>query len=154
MAQNIVTTKIVTVLKSLWNNLNWWKITNYSLMLMKKWFFFMYSSISFFLPVIRFFCLVAVYLIGGVLFQIFVRKNSGKNAIPNATFWLDFPALVKVCWFIIVNNVLIHSTYIPLYIIAPFQSFRSVNHVSGSGCSHCYPFTIKACIKQSPFDHF
>lgn len=45
--------------------------------------------------IIIFFSLVAVYLIGGVLFQIFVRKNSGKNAIPNASFWLDFPALVK-----------------------------------------------------------
>lgn len=67
--------------------------------------FFIYTLISFFfLPVIRFFSLVAVYLIGGVLFQIFVRKNSGKNAIPNASFWLDFPALVKVCWFIILNN--------------------------------------------------
>lgn len=75
-------------------------------MLIKKMIFLMDTLISFFfLPVIRFFSLVAVYLIGGVLFQIFVRKNSGKNAIPNASFWLDFPALVKVCWFIIVNNV-------------------------------------------------
>lgn len=118
----------------------------------KMIFFHVFIKLFFFLPVIRFFCLVAVYLIGGVLFQIFVRKNSGKNAIPNATFWLDFPALVKVCWFINLNNVLIHSTYIPLYIIAPFQSFRSVNHVSGSGSLSfififiCYPFTIKACI--------
>lgn len=109
MAQNLVT--IVTVLKSLWNSLNWWKITNYSLMLIKKWFFLMYTLFSFFSPVIRFFSLVAVYLIGGVLFQIFVRKNSGKNAIPNASFWLDFPALVKVCWFIIVNNVYIVQIY-------------------------------------------
>lgn len=57
---------------------------------------YLYINFIFFLPVIRFFSLVAVYLIGGVLFQIFVRKNSGKNAIPNASFWLDFPALVKV----------------------------------------------------------
>lgn len=71
----------------------------------KNDFFNGYINFIFFLPVIRFFSLVAVYLIGGVLFQIFVRKNSGKNAIPNASFWLDFPALVKVCWFIIVNNV-------------------------------------------------
>lgn len=78
--------------------------------------FFIYKIMSFFLPVIRFFSLVAVYLIGGVIFQIFVRKNSGKNAIPNSSFWLDFPALVKVCWFIILNNrtFLTRSKTLPL----------------------------------------
>ncbi|KAK3108694.1 hypothetical protein FSP39_013514 [Pinctada imbricata] len=39
---------------------------------------------------------VFVYLIGGVIFQIFVRKNSGKKVIPNYEFWSGFPGLVKV----------------------------------------------------------
>lgn len=37
----------------------------------------------------------AVYLIGGVVFNLAVRKESGTNLIPNKSFWLDFPSLVK-----------------------------------------------------------
>nr|XP_022309750.1 uncharacterized protein LOC111115345 [Crassostrea virginica] len=54
--------------------------------------------------IIIFFSLLAVYLIGGVIFQIFVRKNSGKNAIPNASFWFDFPGLVKDGVFFVIRR--------------------------------------------------
>ncbi|XP_061180229.1 uncharacterized protein LOC133188757 [Saccostrea echinata] len=45
--------------------------------------------------IIIFFSLLFVYLIGGVLFQIFIKKNSGKHAIPNSSFWFGLPGLIK-----------------------------------------------------------
>ncbi|XP_062582051.1 uncharacterized protein LOC134243837 isoform X3 [Saccostrea cucullata] len=45
--------------------------------------------------IIIFFGLLFVYLIGGVLFQIFIRKNSGKNALLNSSFWFGLPGLIK-----------------------------------------------------------
>ncbi|KAK3591979.1 hypothetical protein CHS0354_031486 [Potamilus streckersoni] len=44
---------------------------------------------------IVFFCLLAVYLAGGITIQIFVRKQSGRNIIPNFPFWSNIPGLAK-----------------------------------------------------------
>ncbi|XP_061180312.1 uncharacterized protein LOC133188845 [Saccostrea echinata] len=54
--------------------------------------------------IIIFFSLLVVYLIGGVLFQIFVKKNSGKNAIPNSNFWFGLPGLIKDGVFLIIRR--------------------------------------------------
>lgn len=45
--------------------------------------------------VIIFLVVVFVYLVGGVLFSIFVQKKSGKQAIPNVGVWTAIPGLVK-----------------------------------------------------------
>jgi hypothetical protein len=44
----------------------------------------------------RLLCLIPVYLTLGIAIQIFVRKASGKERIPNYSFWVSFPGLVKV----------------------------------------------------------
>ena len=49
-------------------------------------FFFLYSFI----------CIVTVYLVGGVLFKKMYRKESGRDVVPNVTFWTELPGLVKV----------------------------------------------------------
>ncbi|OWF50466.1 uncharacterized protein LOC110450385 [Mizuhopecten yessoensis] len=36
-----------------------------------------------------------VYIVGGVLFQSFVRKETGKLRIPNLNFWTAMPALIR-----------------------------------------------------------
>ncbi|KAJ8025222.1 Cation-dependent mannose-6-phosphate receptor [Holothuria leucospilota] len=41
-------------------------------------------------------CLLVVYLLVGAIFMKFARGASGKEVIPNYSFWSDFPALVKV----------------------------------------------------------
>ena len=46
----------------------------------------------------RLLCLITVYLTLGIAIQIFVRKASGKERIPNYSFWVSFPGLVKVGW--------------------------------------------------------
>ncbi|XP_059174332.1 uncharacterized protein LOC131954568 [Physella acuta] len=45
--------------------------------------------------VIVFFAVLIFYVIGGVLFQKFARHASGKEILPNYTFWSGFPSLVK-----------------------------------------------------------
>ncbi|BFY97563.1 hypothetical protein BsWGS_00603 [Bradybaena similaris] len=45
--------------------------------------------------VIIFFVLLIVYILGGLLFQIFVRKAQGAEMLPNYIFWKEFPFLVK-----------------------------------------------------------
>nr|KAI8756284.1 cation-dependent mannose-6-phosphate receptor isoform X1 [Biomphalaria glabrata] len=45
--------------------------------------------------VIIFFSALVLYLLVGVSFQKFARKASGKEVIPNYTFWSGFPGLVK-----------------------------------------------------------
>ncbi|XP_048755148.1 uncharacterized protein LOC125666064 isoform X1 [Ostrea edulis] len=45
--------------------------------------------------IIIFVAMIPVYLIGGVLFQVFVRKNSGMKVIPNYNFWVGLPGLIK-----------------------------------------------------------
>ena len=37
-----------------------------------------------------------VYLVAGVLFNKYSKGASGKELIPNVSFWIDFPLLVKV----------------------------------------------------------
>ncbi|XP_077979002.1 cation-dependent mannose-6-phosphate receptor-like [Glandiceps talaboti] len=39
--------------------------------------------------------LVIVYLVGGVLFMKFVKKETGSDLIPNKGFWTELPMLVK-----------------------------------------------------------
>jgi len=39
-------------------------------------------------------CLGFVYLIGGIIFNAAIRKQSGKEMIPNITFWSDMPGLI------------------------------------------------------------
>ncbi|KAK3716940.1 hypothetical protein QZH41_004113 [Actinostola sp. cb2023] len=46
----------------------------------------------------RFFTLVLLYLIVGIIFNVKVKhKESIPEVFPNHTFWADFPFLVKVC---------------------------------------------------------
>ena len=51
----------------------------------------------------RFFVLVLIYIVGGILFLHFARGANGKEMIPNFEFWKDFPFLVKVSF--IVNHL-------------------------------------------------
>ncbi|KAL3831858.1 hypothetical protein ACJMK2_023555 [Sinanodonta woodiana] len=44
---------------------------------------------------IVFFVLVFVYIVGGILFQTFVRKATGKERFPNYDMWRHFPIYVK-----------------------------------------------------------
>ncbi|XP_025095147.1 uncharacterized protein LOC112564505 isoform X2 [Pomacea canaliculata] len=39
--------------------------------------------------------MLLVYIVGGVVFQVGVRKASGKEIIPNYTWWSSLPALIK-----------------------------------------------------------
>lgn len=44
---------------------------------------------------IIFFSLVAVYLIAGLLFNRLYRRETGREMIPNVTFWTALPGLVR-----------------------------------------------------------
>lgn len=46
--------------------------------------------------IFRLLVLVVVYLIGGILFMKFYKKNEGSEVIPNRDFWADLPSKVKV----------------------------------------------------------
>lgn len=37
-----------------------------------------------------------MYIVGGIIFQKFVRKASGKEIIPNVGFWTSLPGYLKV----------------------------------------------------------
>ncbi|XP_025096341.1 uncharacterized protein LOC112565220 [Pomacea canaliculata] len=39
--------------------------------------------------------LLVVYIVGGIVFQVGVRKSSGKEIIPNYSWWSSLPALIK-----------------------------------------------------------
>ena len=41
---------------------------------------------------------IVVYLIGGILFLKYYKKEEGSDVIPNREFWSDFPSKVKVSW--------------------------------------------------------
>ncbi|CAG5124760.1 unnamed protein product [Candidula unifasciata] len=45
--------------------------------------------------VIIFFVVIAVYFVGGLLFQKFVRNAQGTDIIPNVSFWAAIPSLAK-----------------------------------------------------------
>ncbi|XP_013380064.1 uncharacterized protein LOC106151379 [Lingula anatina] len=45
--------------------------------------------------IIVFFCVLAVYLIGGVLYTKFVKKSTGMELIPNLDLWKTFFQLIK-----------------------------------------------------------
>ncbi|GFS03693.1 cation-dependent mannose-6-phosphate receptor [Elysia marginata] len=44
---------------------------------------------------IIFMCAVVVYLLGGLGFQIGVRKAKGKESLPHIIFWTSLPGLIK-----------------------------------------------------------
>ena len=46
--------------------------------------------------IFRFFGLIFVYFIGGIIFQTVKRGATGKERIPNVTLWIQLPSLVKV----------------------------------------------------------
>ena len=48
----------------------------------------------------RFFCGLFAYFVAGFVFLKFVRKNTGKETIPNHTFWISLPNNVKVNQFL------------------------------------------------------
>jgi hypothetical protein len=39
-------------------------------------------------------CLLFVYFVGGVVFNAAVKKQRGKEMVPNSEFWCDLPALI------------------------------------------------------------
>ncbi|XP_045169913.1 cation-dependent mannose-6-phosphate receptor-like [Mercenaria mercenaria] len=55
--------------------------------------------------VIVFFAVLVVYLIAGVVFNKFVRHNTGKELMPNVTLWVAFPGLVKDGVMFVVSKV-------------------------------------------------
>lgn len=50
------------------------------------------------LPCCRFFSLLFVYIVVGMSYNKFAQGSSGKELIPNYSFWVEFPVLVKVNW--------------------------------------------------------
>lgn len=44
---------------------------------------------------IVFVCILFLYIVFGILIQIFVRKESGKKVIPNHDFWVAVPSYIK-----------------------------------------------------------
>ncbi|KAK3108779.1 hypothetical protein FSP39_015610 [Pinctada imbricata] len=46
---------------------------------------------------IIFFSVAFLYIVGGIVIQKGVRKANGKEVMPNSSFWLAFPGLVKAC---------------------------------------------------------
>jgi cation-dependent mannose-6-phosphate receptor len=50
------------------------------------------------------FVLVAVYFVGGILFNKYYRKMEGREVVPNVAFWADLPGLVKDGAMFIVNK--------------------------------------------------
>ena len=61
-----------------------------------KMFFFLFLFFFFFF--FRFFSLLFVYLVVGMIFMKFVKKAEGKEVIPNSTFWFAIPGQIKVSW--------------------------------------------------------
>jgi hypothetical protein len=39
-------------------------------------------------------CLLFVYFVGGIIFNAAVKKQRGKEMVPNSEFWCDLPALI------------------------------------------------------------
>lgn len=44
----------------------------------------------------RFFVLLTVYSVGGILFMKFVKNSTGIEMIPNLSFWKSLPGNIKV----------------------------------------------------------
>ena len=64
-----------------------------------KSFFYFYSIFLF-----RFFSLLIVYLVAGMIFMKFVKKAEGKEVIPNSSFWFSIPGNIKVSRFTFNNK--------------------------------------------------
>ena len=64
--------------------------------------------IIFFIFFNRLFSTIFLYLVVGVIIQIFVKKASGKDRLPNYTVWSSIPGLIKVwslqLWYIYMND--------------------------------------------------
>ncbi|KAK3589043.1 hypothetical protein CHS0354_007992 [Potamilus streckersoni] len=65
--------------------------------------------------VIVFVSLVFLYIVGGILFQTFVRKATGKERFPNYDMWRQFPVYVKVCSKALLCNLYIIRKMRPEY---------------------------------------
>ncbi|XP_064613851.1 cation-dependent mannose-6-phosphate receptor-like [Liolophura sinensis] len=52
---------------------------------------------------IVFLALLFVYVAGGVAVQIFVRKESGVKAIPQSSFWISLPSLIRDGFFFVIR---------------------------------------------------
>jgi len=61
--------------------------------------------------IIIFFCVLFVYVVGGIIFNIAVRKMSGKEVFPNSSFWCEVPALIRDGGICIRNKVSGKSGY-------------------------------------------
>ncbi len=44
----------------------------------------------------RFFVLLTVYFVGGILFMKFGKNSTGIEMIPNLSFWKSLPGNIKV----------------------------------------------------------
>lgn len=47
----------------------------------------------------RFFVLLALYIVGGIVFLYYVRGARGKEVIPNYEFWMELPLLIRVRYY-------------------------------------------------------
>ncbi|XP_033762957.1 uncharacterized protein LOC117344335 [Pecten maximus] len=54
--------------------------------------------------IIIFVCLLAIYLVGGVLFNKIKKGNSGKDLIPQRQLWVSLPGLVKDGVFFVIKR--------------------------------------------------
>lgn len=84
----------------------------------------------------RFFVLLFVYIVGGVAFQVGVRKSSGKEIIPNYTWWFSLPTLIKVCGIVGSISHVVGVTVCPLLTKdaqCPFFFFTVLIHY----CNRC-----------------
>jgi len=52
-----------------------------------------------------FFLSLILYVVAGILFNMFYRKQSGKDIVPNLTFWVAMPGLMKEGGVFIVGKV-------------------------------------------------
>jgi hypothetical protein len=58
-------------------------------------FFDLFKNICHFITCYRFFSLLFVYFVGGILFLKFARGAEGIEMIPNYGFWSMLPGLIK-----------------------------------------------------------
>ena len=61
-----------------------------------------------YLIIFRFFSVVALYIIGGVIFMKYRNSASGIEMIPNIEIWKALPSNIKVNYF----NCLINQIFI------------------------------------------
>lgn len=47
---------------------------------------------------------IAVYIIGGIIINAVIRKKTGVEMIPNSSFWMGFPSLIKDGFFFLIGR--------------------------------------------------